>query len=216
MDDHRGVLVVGQDAVLKGEVKNAKRVEVHGYVDGGVNANEVVIADQGKLFGSLRSEIAEVRGMVQGDVRVSQLISIKSTGSVAGNVKYGRLTMEEGADLAAQVRNIPPSISGDLDLTVDKGRSVRITRADLTAFDPDDKARDLTFEVTHAQGGFVTQTGAPGLAIQTFTQADLEAGRVHFAHDGGNAETASFNVAVTDKAGAKSGPAKTVNVAVRS
>lgn len=214
--DNQGVLIIGSGAVLKGQVRDAKRVEVHGYVDGGINANDVFIADDGKVSGQVRSVSAEVRGMVQGDVRVAELMTIKATGSVAGTMKYGRLIMEEGAELAAEVRNIPPAISGDLDLTVRKGRSVRITQSDLTAVDPDDRTADLSFEVTGARGGFITQAGAPGLAIQTFTQADLEAGRVHFAHDGGNAETASFNIVVTDKSGANSGLPKTVNVAVRT
>ena len=216
MADTRGVLIIGSDAVLKGDVKNARRVEVHGYVEGGVAASDVVVHDGGRLFGSVKSDTAEVRGTLQGEVRVQNLISLKSTGSVTGNVKYGRLSMEEGAELTASVRNIPPSISGDLDLTVNKGRSVRITLADLSALDPDDKAADLTFSVSNARGGFVTQSGAPGLAVETFTQADLEGGRVHFAHDGGTAATASFDIVVADDDGATSGPAKTVHVAVRA
>ncbi len=216
MSDNRGVLIIGPDAVLKGDVKNARRVEVHGYIEGGVAADDVVVHDDGRLFGSVKSETAEIKGTLQGDVRVNHLIAIKSTGSVSGTVKYGRLAMEDGANLTATVRNVPPSISGDLDLTVNKGRSVRITLSDLSALDPDDKAEDLTFKVSNARGGFVTQSGAPGLTIETFTQADLEGGRVHFAHDGGEAVTASFDVIVADDDGATSGPAKTVNVAVRA
>lgn len=216
MADNRGVLIIGTDAVLKGDVKNARRVEVHGYVEGGVAASEVIVHDEGRLFGKVKSETAEIRGTLQGDVRVNHLIAIKSTGSVSGNVKYGRLAMEDGANLTASVRNVPPSIAGDLDLSVDKGRSVRITLADLSAIDPDDKADALTFRVSNARGGFVTQSGAPGLAIETFSQADLENGRVYFAHDDGSAATASFDVIVADDDGATSGPAKTVNVAVRT
>ena len=215
MSDTRGVLIIGSDAVLKGDVKNARRVEVHGYVEGGVAAGDVFVHNDGRLFGSIKSETAEVRGTLQGDVRVNQLMAIKSTGSVNGTVKYGRLSMDEGASLSATVRNIPPSIAGDLDVTVNKGRSVRIMLADLSALDPDDKAENLIFKVSKARGGSVTQSSAPGTAVDTFTQADLESGRVHFAHDGGDAATASFDVIVSDNSGATSGPAKTVNVAVR-
>ena len=216
MADNTGVLVIGEDAVLKGEIKNARRVDVHGYVEGGVVADTVIVHENGRLFGTVKSETADIHGTLQGDVRVNHLVTIKSTGSVSGNVKYGRLAMDEGANLTAHVRNVPPSISGDLDLTVAKGRSVRITLSDLSALDPDDKAEALIFKVSNANGGVVTQSGAPGLAIDTFTQADLEGGRVHFAHDGGSAQTAKFDVVVADHDGATSGPAKTVNVAVRA
>jgi cytoskeletal protein CcmA (bactofilin family) len=216
MSDNRGVLIIGEGAVLKGEVKSGRRVEVWGYVEGGVSASEVVVQEGGKLFGQINSDTAEIRGTVQGDVRVQQLISIKRTGIASGKIKYGRLSMEEGGELTAHVRNIPPSIAGDLDLTVSKGRSVRITIADLNALDPDDKPEDLTFEISNAAGGYVALAPEPKRPVSSFSQADLENGRVFFAHDGSGAATARFDVRVTDLSGASSGPAKTVNVAVRN
>ena len=115
------------------------------------------------------------------------MIAIKSTGVASGTIKYGRLSMEEGGELTAQVRNIPPSIGGDLDLTVSKGRSVRITLADLNALDPDDKAEDLTFEISNAANGFVALGTRSKEPVNSFSQADLESGRVYFAHDGSDA-----------------------------
>lgn len=216
MADTRGVLILGEGAVLKGEVKKGRRVEVWGYVEGGVTASELVVQEGGKVFGSVKTSTAEVRGTLQGDVRVQQLLSLKSTGTAAGKIKYGRLAMEEGAELSAHVRNIPPAIAGDLDLTVDKGRSVRITLADLNAVDPDDKPEDLTFSISNASGGFVAFVATLKTPVNTFSQADLAAGQVYFSHDGSDGSKARFDVEVTDVSGAGSGPAKTVNVAVRA
>jgi cytoskeletal protein CcmA (bactofilin family) len=216
MPDTRGLLIIGEGAVLKGDVKSGRHVEIWGYVEGGVNATEVVVQEGGKLFGQVKSETAEIRGAVQGDVRVQQLIVIRSTGAASGTIKYGRMSMEEGGELTASVRNIPPSSGGDLDLTVSKGRSVRITLADLNALDPDYKPEDLTLNVWGAANGFVALETELKRPVTSFSQADLESGRVYFAHDGSNAETARFDVTVTDLSGASSGPAKTVNVAVRA
>lgn len=216
MSDTRGVLVLGADAEIKGNVTGARRVEVYGAIDGAIEAGDVVVHQGGRVVGPLKSATAEVSGTLQGDVRVQNLITIKSTGVVTGNVKYGRLAMDEGAELSASVRNVPPSIAGDLDLTVPKGRSVRITAADLSAHDPDDKAEHLSFEVSNATNGVVTLAGAPGLPVVTFTQADLDSGSVYFAHDGSDSETARFDVVVSDRDGATSGAAKTINVAVRA
>jgi cytoskeletal protein CcmA (bactofilin family) len=215
MSDNRGLLIIGEDAVLKGEVKNARRVEILGHVEGGVTASEVIVLEGGKLFGEVKTDTAEIRGTLQGDVRVQQLIAIKSTGVASGNIKYGRMSMEEGGQLTAHVRNVPPSIAGDLDLTVSRGRSVRITLADLNAIDPDDKPEDLTFAIANAANGFVALKTAPKEPVLSFSQADLESGRVYFAHDGSDADRAQFDVTVTDLSGATSGPPKTVNVAVR-
>ncbi|HEY8194883.1 MAG TPA: polymer-forming cytoskeletal protein [Hyphomicrobium sp.] len=215
-DANKGVLIIGEGAVLQGEVTSGRRVEVWGYIEGGVTASEVIVQEGGKLFGHVKSDTAEIHGTVQGDVRVQQLFSLKRTGSASGKIKYGRLSMEDGAELSAHVRNIPPTLAGDLDLTVSKGRSVRITLADINAVDPDDKPEDLKFEISNAAGGFVALADAPKLPVNTFSQADLAAGQVYFAHDGSAAPKARFDVQVTDHSGATSGAAKTVNVAVRN
>jgi hypothetical protein len=54
----------------------------------------------------------------------------------------------------------------------------------------------------------------PREAITSFKQADIEAGRVLFVHDGSDTKVASFDVVVIDGAGAASGPAQTVRAAV--
>ena len=215
MSENAGVLVIGSDAVLTGDVKGARRVEVYGTVNGGIAAGDVTVRQGGELSGWIKSETSTVEGVLKGDVRVQQLISIKSTGSVSGNVKYGRLAMEEGADLAASVRNVPPSIGGDLDLSVARGRTVRITPADLSAIDPDDAPDALTFRVWNISGGMITLSSAPGVAVETFTQADLNAGHVSFAHDGSAGAAAQFDAVVSDDDGATSGKPQTVRVAVR-
>lgn len=210
------MLVIGEEAILKGEIKNCREIEIYGYVEGLLEADKVTVHPEGRLFGTVKADTADVHGQVQGNVRIKQLIAIWRTGSVAGNVKYGRLAMEEGADLSATVRNVPPSIAGDLDLAVARGRAVRITTADLTAIDPDDTVHSLTFSVSNASNGFVALTSSPAVAVNSFTQADLEAGHVLFAHNGATSDTARFDVIVADRAGATSGAPQTVNVAVRA
>lgn len=215
MSDNRGVLVIGGDAILQGEIRNCREIEVHGYVEGTLEAGNVVVQPNGRLFGTVRAESAEVHGELQGDVRVKQLIAIKSTGTVTGTVKYGRLAMDEGGELSASVRNVPPAIAGDLDLAVARGGSVRLTTADLTALDPDDQSHQLTFSVSNAANGYLAFASAPGQAVISFTQEDLEQGRIVFTHDGSQGETARFDISVADRSGATSGRAQTVNVAVR-
>ncbi|HMN36530.1 MAG TPA: polymer-forming cytoskeletal protein [Hyphomicrobium sp.] len=216
MSDNKGVLVIGTDTILQGEVRNCQEIEVFGHVEGNLDAAKVVVHKQGRLFGIVKAENADIQGEAQGDIRVRQLISIRSSGSVAGNVKYGRLAMEEGAELSASVRNVPPSVAGDLDLAVARGRAVRITTADLTAIDPDDQAKNLTFSVSNTSNGFISLAGAPSQPVTSFTQYDLEGGRVLFCHDGSSGEIAKFDVVVADKSGATSGVPQSVRVAVRA
>ena len=202
--------------IVRGEIRNCRQIEIYGFVEGDVAAQSLLVHQSGRCYGTIKTEQAEIHGTLQGDVVVKHLIDIRSSGSVTGNVQYGQLAMESGGNLSAEVRNVPPTIAGDLDLTVAKGRSVTVTLEDLNAVDPDDDAKDLTFTVSRATNGFVTLSGAPARPVSTFTQADLQSGRVLFTHDGTDTRMASFDVVVADHAGATSGAPQTVNVHVRA
>jgi len=212
-----GVLVITEDTVIRGvrELRNCRQLEVFGYLEGEVAAKNVLVHRNGRLFGKLKSDSAEIHGTLQGEVEVKNLIDIRSSGNVSGNVRYGKLALEEGGNLSAEVRNVPPSVGGDLNLEVDKGRSVRITLQDLNALDPDDEAKDLKFTVSNMRNGFVALSTAPRRSVTAFTQADLEAGRVAFMHDGRSSDLASFDIVVADRSGGTSGAPQTVRVAVR-
>jgi cytoskeletal protein CcmA (bactofilin family) len=212
----KGVLVVTADTIIQGigELSNCRQLEVYGYIEGLMTAGAVRVHKSGRCYGTLKADAAEVHGDVQGTVIVKNLIDIRSSGSVSGNVHYGKLALEAGGNLSAEVRNVPPSIAGDLDLAVAKGRSVPIAVQHLTALDPDDDARDLIFTVTNARHGRVTFAGMPSRAVTRFTQADLAGGKVLFTHDGTDSRAASFDVVVADHTGATSGAPQTVRVSV--
>lgn len=210
----RGVLVVREDTAIMGEIRNCQRIEIYGHVQGQIAAESILVHEGGRFYGTVKSDTADVHGTMQGDVFVKHLISIRSSGSVSGNVRYGQLALEAGGNLSAEVRNVPPTLGGDLGLTVNKGRTVTITLEDLRAFDPDDKATDLVFSVSNARNGFVSLSRKPAEPVAKFSQAELESGIVLFRHDGTNTQKASFDVVVADQAGATSGSARTVQVDV--
>jgi cytoskeletal protein CcmA (bactofilin family) len=214
MDKTRGQAVIGADMFIKGDLRNGKHIDVLGLVDGSISADRVVVHKGGRIYGTLIADNAQVDGEVQGHVLVRQLIEIGSTGSVRGDVRYGKIAMQIGAELSADVRNVPPEIAGDLNLAVKRGQSARITTGDLTVVDPDSSAAQLKFAVSRAINGFVARTSAATTPVDSFSEADLESNTVMFVHDGSVGSAASFDVVVTDQTGGTSGSPKTVHVAV--
>ena len=214
MDKTRRQAVIGPDLYIKGEVRNGDQVLVLGFIDGCISAEHVVVRKGGRIHGSLIANSAEIEGEVQGIVLVRQLIQIGSTGSVRGDVRYGKIVVQAGAELSADVRNVPPAIAGDLNLAVKRGQSVRITTEDLTAIDPDSPHQSLAFAVSGAVNGYVAHASAGTTPVDRFTQVELHGNSMLFVHDGSVGRAASFDVIVTDHAGASSGQAQTVHVAV--
>ena len=214
MTDYRGVIVLTQDAILRGEIRNCRQFQLHGYVEGNLNTDELIVHEGGRCYGTVRAGTATIAGSVQGEVFVKNLIKIQSTGDVAGNVQYGRLAMDQGGNLSADLRNVPPALAGDFNVSVRRGGSVVVTTMDLTALDPDDNPDQLTYQITSVRNGRMALAAAPNATVYSFTQADLIAGQVMFVHDGTAAAGASFDAVVADHTGATSGSAKTVTVTV--
>lgn len=211
---HTREAVIQEDTTIVGKIRNCRQIEIHGYVEGDIVAEDVIVHQRGRLHGKVRTGSADVHGTLQGEVQVKDLITIRSSGSVNGNVQYGQLAMEMGGDLSAELRNAPPRLAGDLSITVRRGRSAPITTEDLNAIDPDDEAKNLTCTVSNATNGFVALADAKNTPVKTFTQADIEAGRVLFVHDGSDTSEASFDVVVSDAQGAVSGAPQTLKVKV--
>lgn len=213
METKRRQALIGPDLFIQGDVRNGDEVLIQGYLEGSLSARHVIVQPGGRVYGTLVADSAMVEGEVQGNVLVRQLIQIASTGAVRGDVRYGRIAMQAGAELSADVRNVPPAIAGDLSLTVQRGGSVRVTEEDLTAIDPDSPAQSLVYAVSANANGHVARTADPSTSIGHFTQAELRDGGILFVHDGSGGTTVSFDVSVTDDAGASSG-VKTVSVVV--
>lgn len=216
MAGNPGNMIVSADAVVTASIRNCRRLDVYGYVDGDIIAESVIVHKDGQVFGSIRAGEAEVLGRVQGDVTVKNLIAIRSSGTVTGNVRYGRLTLEAGGELSAEVRNVPPRLVGDFSVQVPRGGSVAVTTLDVAAVDPDNAAAELVFTVSNEKGGYLARPDAKSERIETFTLADLDRRSVCFVHDGSAAAMGSFDVVVADSTGAQSGAPRKVDVTVVS
>lgn len=214
MTEQHSNTVIQEGTAITGNLLNGTNVEIRGYIEGDVSAKNIVIAKTGKLYGTLQADTATVSGILQGLAKVKHLLSIADSGSVHGKVEYGQLAMASGGALSAELRNVPPELTGDFMLNVARGGSVQLTLADLNALDPDDAAEDLVFTVSNIKNGFITLASTPGTAATKFTQADLCNGNVSFNHDNSTMDAASFQVVVADASGATSGAAKTVSVAI--
>jgi len=86
VEDKSRVLIIREDTFLKGEIRNGGRIEVFGYVEGDIAGDLLVVQPGGRCFGKVKVDAADVRGQLQGDILVRQLINIRGTGEVTGNV----------------------------------------------------------------------------------------------------------------------------------
>jgi hypothetical protein len=92
----------------------------------------------------------------------------------------------------------PPAIVTNTGSTVAEGRTDVITSSELNTTDSDDTAAQLVYTITTAPAnGTLRLNGSP---TTTFTQADINANRVTYLHNGSETTSDSFAFRVSDGA----------------
>jgi cytoskeletal protein CcmA (bactofilin family) len=98
-------LIVGPNIKLKGvEITDCDTLVVEGRVEATIDSRVIQIAERGAFKGSAEIDIAEIHGEFDGDLTVRQKLVIYSTGKVTGKVRYGKVVIEEGGQLAGDIQ----------------------------------------------------------------------------------------------------------------
>jgi cytoskeletal protein CcmA (bactofilin family) len=97
-------LTVGPNIKLKGvEITDCDTLVVEGSVEATMDSRVIQISERGAFKGSAEIDIAEIRGVFDGNLTVRQKLTIFSTGKVTGRVRYGKVVIEEGGQLSGEV-----------------------------------------------------------------------------------------------------------------
>ena len=97
-------LVVGHDIKIKGvEISDCDTLVVEGRVEATLDSRVLEIADHGVFQGTIAVDQAEIRGRFEGDLTVRKQLIIHSSGKVSGKVRYAKIRIEEGAEIAGDL-----------------------------------------------------------------------------------------------------------------
>jgi len=95
----KGHIIVGEGVSAVGTFSVPGRASVHGSLQGELDADEVVVGPGGKVVGALRARHVELFGEARDTVVVSERLVIRSTGRADGQITYGEIEVERGAQL---------------------------------------------------------------------------------------------------------------------
>ena len=99
-------LTVGPNIKLKGvEITDCDTLVVEGSVEATMDSRVIQISERGAFKGSAEIDVAEIRGLFDGNLTVRQKLVIFSTGRVTGKVRYGKVVIEEGGQLSGEIES---------------------------------------------------------------------------------------------------------------
>ena len=97
-------LIVGPDIKMKGvEIADCDTLVVEGRIEATLDSRVLQIAQNGIFCGTVAVDTAEIHGRLEGELTVRKQLIIHATGKVSGKIRYAKIKVEEGAELAGEI-----------------------------------------------------------------------------------------------------------------
>lgn len=113
LPDTTSVNLIGGGTKITGDITSAGDVRIDGHLTGNiVIAGKFVLGPHGMVEGNITSANADLSGEVKGKVNVSEVLSLKATARINGDIVTGKLSIEPGAlftgtcNMGAKVKSI--------------------------------------------------------------------------------------------------------------
>lgn len=90
---------------IEGEILCESNIRIDGVFVGTLRtAGRLVIGPKGQVQGQITCTDCELEGRLEGDITVTNLLSLKAKSRLEGDVAYGQLSVEPGAEVIGTCR----------------------------------------------------------------------------------------------------------------
>lgn len=114
---------IAKNTSLVGDIKSDGDFRVDGKIEGTIKTSgRVVIGKEGFVSGTIDCAHADIEGSFSGKLIVDQILSLKSTADISGDVIMGKLSVEPGA-----VFNATCAMKGSVKVMTNDGEKTKKT-----------------------------------------------------------------------------------------
>jgi cytoskeletal protein CcmA (bactofilin family) len=106
-------LVIGKEVELSGEIKACQRLIVEGHVQvSSSDCRHLLIGPTGVFRGRIEVGEAEVFGRFDGELVARERLIVRSSGHVAGTIRYGAIVVDAGGEISGEIAAIEKGARG--------------------------------------------------------------------------------------------------------
>ncbi len=96
--------IIGSGTKIVGRIETKSSCRIDGIVEGAIDSqHDISIAENAQIKGNVSAKNIIVAGEIIGDVSAIELVEIKKSGKVAGNISGTKLIVDEGASYKGKV-----------------------------------------------------------------------------------------------------------------
>lgn len=96
-----GINIIAAGTTLTGDINSAGDCRIDGVLKGNIKSNsKIYIGKTGVIEGKIECQCIEIEGHAVADVSATELLSLKSSAQLIGNIHVGKIAIEPGANFA--------------------------------------------------------------------------------------------------------------------
>lgn len=97
--------LIGAGTEIIGDVNSNGDIRIDGTLKGNLKtAGKVVIGETGKVEGEINCKNSDVLGAINGKIKVGELLSLKATAKVFGDITTKKLAIEPGSQFTGNCK----------------------------------------------------------------------------------------------------------------
>lgn len=99
------VMDLGKSVVIKGELSGSEDFTLYGQMEGSIRLSDhtLTIGPHANIKAEISAKAVIIMGAVTGDVTAREMVDIRGTGSVTGDIRSPRLAVADGGFLRGRV-----------------------------------------------------------------------------------------------------------------
>jgi cytoskeletal protein CcmA (bactofilin family) len=117
--ENNTINLIGAGTDIKGDVQSAGDIRIDGTLKGNLRTKgKVVIGTTGLVKGEVYCKNSDVEGKIEGKINVQELLSLKATSTILGDIAAKRLAIEPGAKFTGNCNMTSDLSSADAGPTI--------------------------------------------------------------------------------------------------
>jgi cytoskeletal protein CcmA (bactofilin family) len=92
---------IGDGTAIIGDINSNGDIRIDGTITGTVNCKgKLILGPSGSVIGDISCSNAEISGNIKGNLQVTELLNLKLSATVNGEISTGKLSIEPGANFS--------------------------------------------------------------------------------------------------------------------
>ena len=117
--------IIASGTTVEGDITSGGDIRIDGILNGNIQCNaKVIIGSQGQVKGDITGQQADIMGKVTGTIKVKELLQLKGSSEVNGNIYAGKLQIEPTAIFNGACHMVGGKASSVVEMIVDEKHAI--------------------------------------------------------------------------------------------